>query len=184
MQRNPASGETARHTAHRPAPVSLRPVLAADASALFPLIYRSKVTETILWDGPDSLEEYRAALADREAQMARGQKHMFTILFNGNPVGSCDFRPGSPADMGLWIGEKFQGQGIGTQAIKELVKHGFQMPETQTIESHIFVGNFASRRIFEKNGFTYTGNIPAEKHGKPIEEWVLALKRSEYEAHH
>lgn len=164
--------------------ISIRPVKASDADALFPLIYRSKVTETILWDGPESLDEYRKGLADREKQTADGKIHMFTILFHGTPVGSCDFRPGSPADMGIWIGEKFHGQGIGTQAIKQLVKYGFQMPETKKIEGHIFVGNFASRRAFEKNGFVYMGIIPAQKHGKSIEEWVLTLERKNYETNH
>jgi hypothetical protein len=38
------------------------------AKKLFPLIYGTAVTETILWDGPDSLKSYESGFAEREIQ--------------------------------------------------------------------------------------------------------------------
>jgi RimJ/RimL family protein N-acetyltransferase len=66
----------------------------------------------------------------------------------------------------------------GTDALFPMI-HGFQMPETQKIEPGIFVGNTASRRVFEKNGFKLEGTL--EKRGKWLDEWLLGLVRSDYE---
>lgn len=168
---------------------SLRPVLAADADALFPMIHQQPVTDTILWDGPPNLTSYREGLATKEKATREGQEHMFTLLAGDAPAGSCSFRPESGndfrADIGLWIGAPYQGLGLGSFAVKELVKYGFQMPNIQKIEGGIFVGNIASRRIFEKNHFKLEGTIRAKvlKRGKALDEWIFGITRDEYENH-
>jgi RimJ/RimL family protein N-acetyltransferase len=166
---------------------SLRPVRGSDADALFPLIHRRPVTDTILWDGPLNLTSYREGLLAKEKATHEGKEHMFTLLASGRPAGSCSFRPEEDndfrADIGLWIGEAYQGKGLGSFAVKELVKYGFQMPKIKKIEAGIFVGNTASRRIFEKSGFRLEGTIrlKVEKRGKWLDEWLLGLLRSDYE---
>src|SRR5687768_15745253 len=92
---------------------SMRQVRQSDADALFPLIYGSKVVETIAWNGPSSLEEYRRLLAEREETTRQGQTHYFTICENDSPVGAGSLKPyytGHRADIGLWIGEGHQGK--------------------------------------------------------------------------
>ncbi|MGZ3775843.1 MAG: hypothetical protein ACXVCY_18780 [Pseudobdellovibrionaceae bacterium] len=42
--------------------ISIRGVLGSDADFLFPLIHGSSVTDTIVWDGPTNLIEYKACL--------------------------------------------------------------------------------------------------------------------------
>lgn len=169
---------------------TLRPVRGSDADALFPLIHRQPVTNTILWDGPHDLTSYRDGLSTKEKATAEGSEHMFTLVADGKLAGSCSFRPEEDndfrADIGLWIGAPFQGLGLGTFAVKEMVKYGFQMPNIQKIEAGIFVGNEASRRIFEKNGFILEGTIRAKvlKKGNPLDEWIFGIMRKDYENHH
>ena len=165
----------------------MRPVCAADAGLLFPMIFQTRVTDAILWDGPESLAAYQEGLAEKEAATRAGRQHMFTLFYGSQAAGSASFRlyaedPAS-ADIGLWIGEPFQGKGLGTFVIKELVSYGFQMPNIQKIEASVFVGNLASRRIMEKNGFRLTGQAQTEKRGQRIEEWVFARER-ENETHY
>lgn len=166
---------------------ALRPVRGSDADILFPMIHRRPVTDTILWDGPTDLTSYRNGLSGKEAATAKGEEHMFTILVNGEPAGTCNFRPEDDndfrADLGLWIGEPYQGLGLGTFAVKELVKYGFQMPKIQKIEAGIFVGNTPSRRIFEKNKFKLEGTIRAKvlKRGEALDEWIFGITRNDYE---
>lgn len=168
---------------------SLRPVLAIDADALFPMIHRQPVTDTILWDGPPDLTSYREGLAAKEKATAEGREHLFTLLVGGTPAGNCSLRPESDndfrADIGLWVGAPYQGLGLGTFAVKELVKYGFQNPKIKKIEAGIFVGNTASRRIFEKNGFRLEGTIRAKvlKRGEPLDEWIFGITRKDYENH-
>lgn len=167
--------------------VKLKPVEAIDADELFSMIYKTAVTETIQWDGPESLENYRAGLAEREQQVREGKTHLFTIIevHSGKKIGSVDMRPFEEkfrGDMGLWIGEKFQGKGYGAEAIAQILKYGFEDLKMEKIEAQIFVGNLASRRVFEKNGFRLEGTTRkySLKRGKYLDAWSMGITKEEF----
>jgi RimJ/RimL family protein N-acetyltransferase len=167
--------------------ISLRPVTARDARELFPLVYQTRVPNTLAWDGPLSLEEYQNGYAAREVQMRRGEIHLFTILeaASGHPVGAIDIRPENQpgrADIGLWIGEPYQGKGYGTQAVSQIIDYGFQQLGLDKVEACIFTGNWASRRIFEKNGFILERTIrnAVLKQGRWLDEWLVGINREDY----
>lgn len=61
------------------------------------------------------------------------------------------------AELGFWLGEKYWGKGIITEAVKGIVKHGFEVMELNRIYSSCFVDNYGSKRVHEKVGFTYLG---------------------------
>jgi ribosomal-protein-alanine N-acetyltransferase len=159
--------------------VTLRGILASDAEILFPMIHNSPITKTIVWDGPPNLQEYQKGLVEREQQHREGKVHFFTILEANRPVGSITIRPMNDfrADIGLWVGEKFQGQGFGSEAVKQILDYGFNKLNLRKIEAAIFVGNNASRKIFEKNGFQLEGTIRCalKKRGEYLDEWVFGL---------
>lgn len=168
--------------------IELRPPLESDAEVLFPLIHGTSVPDTLAWDGPQSLEEYQRALRTRGAQVAAGLLHFFTIVerASGHPIGSCDVRPdedGSRAMVGLWIGESYQGRGLGTAVIGELTAYAYKKLNVGRVEADVFVGNLRSRRAFERNGFKLLRTIPGAvmKRGKPIDEWRMGLDRKVWE---
>ncbi|MGD8815372.1 MAG: GNAT family protein [Anaerolineales bacterium] len=168
--------------------IELRPPEESDAHDLFPLLKGTSVTDTLAWDGPASLREYQHALRTREAQVAAGLTHFFTIVecASGRAIGSCDVRPdedGIHAMVGLWIGEPYQGRGLGTAVIARLVSFAFETLGTNRLEADVFVGNLKSRRAFERNGFVLLRTIHAAvvKRGMPIDEWRLILKREHWE---
>lgn len=159
----------------------LRPVLGKDADILFSGIFNASVTDTIQWDGPMDLDEYRKALEEREKLHKEGKAHFFTILEEADQtaVGSINIRPDNDfrANIGLWVGQKYQGRGAGTSAVAAVVKYGFEVLKLQKIEAYVFVGNHSSRKIFEKNGFILEGTLRsvAKKRGKLVDEWVLGI---------
>jgi len=172
----------------------LRPVQAKDADLLFPLIYHSPVTDTLMWDGPDSLEEYRHGMSRRSFQTAHGEDHMMTIVVEDDfhaadpiPVGSADMRPEDDqklrADIGLWIGIPFHGKGYGSLVVRWLVDYGFTRLGLEKIEASIYTGNTASRRIFEKNGFLLEGTIRKAtlKRGQWQDDWRMGITREDYQ---
>lgn len=168
-------------------PIELRPVRVEDAEMLFPLIYQTGVADTLLWDGPASLDEFIQALREREEQVKRGERHGFTIIesASGLTIGSASIRPDEHnfrADIGLWIGKPYQGKGFGTQVVRWLVEYGFDRLGLEKIESSVFVGNQASRRIFEKNGFSLEGTLrkAVRKYGQAVDEWLFGITREEY----
>ncbi|MGZ3771659.1 MAG: GNAT family N-acetyltransferase [Bdellovibrio sp.] len=163
--------------------ISLRGVLGADADFLFPYIHNSPVTDNIVWDGPTTLAEYKDGLNQRETQHLNGEVHFFTIIESANnPIGTITIRPQNEfrADIGLWIGLPFHGKGYGTEAIQLITDYGFDKLKLQKIEALVFVGNLASRKIFEKNGYVLEGTIRSavKKRGKLLDEWILGLVKS------
>ncbi|MFL5815477.1 MAG: GNAT family N-acetyltransferase [Bdellovibrionia bacterium] len=165
---------------------TLKPVKEADAAELFELLHGSNVTDTILWDGPDSLDTLRRGLKEREELHQEGKCHQFTIVevSSGKRIGSIDIRPYDDpfrGDMGLWIGLPYQGKGYATNAVKQILKYGFESLRMQKIEAKIFLGNVASRRVFEKCGFQLEGTIRrAEiKRGKFVDEWLFGILKEE-----
>jgi uncharacterized protein (DUF952 family)/RimJ/RimL family protein N-acetyltransferase len=171
----------------------LRPALPEDADILFPLIYHSPVNDTLVWDGPESQDEYRHGMARRAFQTAHGEDHMMTIVIEDDlavaapiPIGSADIRPEADqklrADIGLWIGLPYHGKGYGTLAARWLVDYGFTQMGLEKIEASIYTGNTASRRIFEKNGFILEGTIRKAtlKRGQWQDDWRVGITREDY----
>lgn len=158
-----------------------------DVDRLLPLICRSDVTRTIAWDGPPSEPEYRENWRNIVADAATRKRHFFTIVdpISSEPAGTCDVRPDGDAfraSLGLWIGLRFQSRGLGTRVVADLVRYGFEELGLCKLDAMVFCGNWASRRVFEKNGFVLEGTIRCAlaKRGVPIDEWHLGLVNPGY----
>ncbi len=68
------------------------------------------------------------------------------------------------AEIGYWLGEKYWGQGITTQAVKLVTKYGFEKLGLRRIYAFVFIWNKASAKVLEKSGFKYEGRL--KKHAK------------------
>lgn len=75
----------------------------------------------------------------------------------------------SAATMGYWIGERFAGQGLMTDAVVTLVQHCFDRLGLHHIEAACLPGNVASRRVLTKCGFSAEGT--ARKYLRINGEW-------------
>jgi len=167
--------------------IYLQPVQGNDAEALFPLIFSTPVADTLAWDGPETRESFRDALDERAVQVARGERYIFTIVesASGQPVGSASIRPDADkfrGDIGLWIGQPYHNRGYGTRVVRRLLAYGFDALGLEKIEGCVFVGNWASRRIFEKNGFQLEGTIRKAvcKRGLALDEWLFGITREDW----
>jgi ribosomal-protein-serine acetyltransferase len=87
------------------------------------------------------------------------------------------------AYIGYWIGEKYQGKGYVTKAVKDLLKIGFTELNLNKIEIKVVEENIKSRNIPEKLGFINTGVIRDSGllHGKYVSHVLYSLLRDEYE---
>lgn len=165
--------------------IELRPVLETDADVLFPYVFRTAVTDTLIWDGPESIEEYQEALRLREERTKAREELIYTMLDGtGAEVGSIGLHPdftNRSGTVGLWIGTPFQGMGYGSEALRQIVEMAFGEMRLERLEARIYKGNVASRRIFEKNGFLLEGTLRrvALKRGVFLDEWVMGAIREE-----
>ena len=169
--------------------VHLRPTIAGDAEALFPLIHGTPVTDTIAWDGPESLAAYHQWMADRTAQVAAGEPYFRMIVESASnrPIGSAGLRPepgSARGDLGLWIGVPYQGRGYGSEVVRLLLVEGFTVLCMEEMEASVIVGNLASRRVMERNAMRLDATLPGAliKRSRPVDLWRFAITREAWEA--
>lgn len=161
---------------------------AAHARALFPLLHRSPVMDTLVWDGPDDEATFVASFAEHGARTHRGEAHEFTIVGErGEPVGCLSVRPGETpgrGDFGVLVTVPHQGQGHATRAMEEALRYAFETLRWAKAEAGVFVGNVASRRLFERLGFALEGTVRRAvwKRGAYRDEWLFGILREEWAA--
>ena len=102
-------------------------------------------------------------------------------------IGSCAFDHIDwhvrMAEFGIIIGEKkYWNRGYGTDAVRLLVKHGFETLNLNRIFLHVFDTNPRAIRAYEKAGFTLeVRERQAEfKHGKYIDVLLMSILKDEY----
>lgn len=61
------------------------------------------------------------------------------------------------AEIGYWIGEKYWGKGIVSEAIKQITAYGFNTLKLERIYAGVFDYNRGSMRALEKNGYALEG---------------------------
>ncbi len=106
---------------------------------------------------------YTLEHAHQWIEIAQEQPHFhFAIVVNDQAVGGIGLIVGSDvyslsAEIGYWLSEQHWGQGIVCQAVKALVKYGFENLELLRIWAEVFEGNMGSMRVLEKAGFQPEG---------------------------
>ena len=106
----------------------------------------------------------------------------FAIVVEDNVVGSIGaFRKENvhcrTAEIGYYIAEPFWGQGIGTEAVRQLCQYIFKNTNIIRLFAEPFAYNTASCKILEKNGFQYEGTLRnnAVKNGVILDMRMYAL---------
>jgi RimJ/RimL family protein N-acetyltransferase len=152
------------------------------------------VFRNLIWNGPSSAEDLHDYWWERRQVFARGPMHDLSLAVieqaSGQMIGSCSLRPqplrgGEHAvwDIGYLIAPRWQGRGHGSEMVRLLVDIAFRERGAERLYADAFVGNLASRRILEKNGFVLEGlcrSVIAKPDGRR-DEWKLAMTREDWE---
>jgi len=109
---------------------------------------------------------------------------LFAIDVNGQAVGSIGIYPQSDihaknAEMGYMLSQVYWGQGIMTEAVRQLVEYAFQTFDITRIFARPFGTNKSSQRVLEKSGFALEARFEKTlfKHGEFIDELVYAKRK-------
>ena len=86
----------------------------------------------------------------------------FAIDLNGVAIGGIGIILNSDvyvmsAEIGYWLGEPFWGQGIATEAVRQMIEYVFYYFDIVRIYAEVFEINKSSMRVLEKNGFYLEG---------------------------
>jgi len=108
----------------------------------------------------------------------------FTIEVDEEAIGGIGFtvQPDvahRSAEIGYWLGEKFWGRGIATEALKAVTEYAFANYDLCRLYAHVFDWNPASARVLEKAGYRFEGRLKKSvtKNGQTIDQLIYAMVR-------
>jgi RimJ/RimL family protein N-acetyltransferase len=90
------------------------------------------------------------------------------------------------ADVGYWLGKKYQRKGYGSEALKALLDLAFKKLKLRRVEAGVFVGNPSSGKLLEKFGAKKEGikrkALIAKADKKIKDEFMYGLLKEEYKS--
>lgn len=139
----------------------LRPWQDTDAECLYTYAKDSLVGPVAGWPPHTSVENSREIIRD-----VLSVPHAYAVVLKstGKPVGCIGLMIGEASNMkigndegeiGYWIGVPYWGQGLIPEAVKEVLRFGFEEMGLTKMWCGYFEGNEKSRRVQEKCGFVF-----------------------------
>ena len=165
----------------------LRPWNEKDADSLFKYASDPDVGPIAGWaphtSVAESLEIIRTVFAAPEGY-AVGLKE------TGEAVGCCGLIFGDnvdddrhrEAELGYWIGKTYWGRGLMSEAVRAILKRGFEVLGLDVIWCSHYDGNIRSKRVIEKSGFKYDHTNPDSLSplGDPRPEHFYRMTSADY----
>ena len=141
----------------------LRPWEETDAEALNKYAKDPAVGPIAGWPPHTSVENSREII---RTILSAPETYAVVLKQTGEPVGSIGLMFGDTvhsadiadgeAEIGYWIGVPFWGQGLIPEAVRRLLRHGFEDLGLQAVWCGYYDGNTQSKRVQEKCGFQYS----------------------------
>lgn len=157
--------------------VTLRALTMADLPAV---VEQSQDPETVRWtlvprpyteaDGREFIE--RAAQAWREDTGCG-----WAIEHEGRFAGLISYQPrgGGAVEVAYAAHPAARGHGVMTRAVRLAATHAFDHGATVVLW-HARVGNFGSRKVAWRSGFTLSGSVVTTHHDQVVEAWAGHLR--------
>ena len=102
------------------------------------------------------------------------------VLAGVQSIGAETYAESRKIGTGSWLGNRFQGHGVGTEMRTAVVELAFRELEAVAVTSDVFEANAASRRVSEKLGYRVVGRETMSPRGVPEPHLKLRLDRSDW----
>jgi len=189
---DPASRNTYSFSTAR---LLLEPPDPADAPALYELAggsHREQVTAGLVWDGPDTISDIESWIEQCRVNTFEDFGFFWVIRDAsgdltgtvGRAMGIIGTRPlGVPgrADVGYWIGYPYWSRGIMSEALRAMLRFGFETLDYAKLEAEVFIDNTRALRLVESVGMTREGVVRRRrrKGGEWVDEAIYGVLREE-----
>lgn len=143
--------------------LTLRGMRVSDAPDMYEYARRPSVTEYLTWEPHTSVEETKEYLTYVGQRYRTGDFYDWSVVdkASGRMIGTCGFTsfncPADSAEIGYVLNPAFQGKGLATEAVRRVLRFGFEELSLHRIEAHFILGNEASHRLMERVGMTFEG---------------------------
>lgn len=143
----------------------LRRVENTDVNEIFALRSNPDTMKYIPRPLVKTTEDALEHIAMMEDKIENNEAINWAITIKGNPkligvIGHYRMKPEDyRAEIGYMLLPEFNGKGIISEAVKEVVKYGFKIMKLHSIEAIIAPENYASAKVLEKNGFVKEAHL-------------------------
>lgn len=152
------------------------------------MLLHLEVTKYVTWDYHKSIEDSMNYLKSVIQRYENKEVSEWAIVYKENNkfVGTHGYIWWLPAharaEIAYALARKYWNKGLMTEAIKEVVRFGFEKMLLNRIEARCMVENIASQRVMEKAGMTFEGILREQMFAKGIYHDVklYSILRKEY----
>lgn len=143
--------------------LTLRGMRVSDAPDMYAYACREDVTRYLLW------QPHRDMSYTRDYLTYIGQRYRTGDFFDwalvcradGRMIGTCGFTSfdfaASSGEIGYVLNPDYGGQGLATEAVREILRFGFERLGLHRLEARFMRGNDKSRRLMERVGMQFEG---------------------------
>ncbi len=166
----------------------LRQMTIRDAGDVFDYARDPEVARFTIWDAHRSVDDSRAFLTSVIRGYAQREVATWGVVHRteGRLIGTCGYngwnRVHCRAELGYAFSRKFWNQGLATEAVRALIKFGFNRLSFNRIEAFCVPENLASARVMEKVGMVYEGLLRQSYFAKGVyrDLKVYSILREDY----
>jgi len=164
----------------------LRPLRLEDAPAWYAYLADPEVTRQTSYNvsSVNTVENFIATYLSDYSQR-RSSRWALAETDSNQLVGTCGYYSWNPehsiAELGYDLSREYWGKGLMTEAVRAVVRWGFNDVEINRIQATVMAGNAASIRLLEKCGFQSEGLLREYKicRGEPRDFWMFAQLRAD-----
>lgn len=171
----------------------LRPWKETDAEMLYEYAKHPEVGPSAGWPVHTSVEHSREII---RTVLSEPETYAVVLKETGQPVGSIGLMIGAESNLriaadegeiGYWIGVPYWGRGLIPEAVRELMRYGFEDLDLKTLWCGYFEGNEKSRRVQEKCGFRHhhiEKDKPWPLTNSVYTEFITCITKEQWEESH
>lgn len=166
----------------------LRPLTGDDLEFVFRHFSDPEVNRYLLDDDPVTTREQARAIIDFYLPPAGKPFNRWVIARkpDGRPIGTCGYhqwqRRHRRAEIGYDLEKASWRQGYATEALRAVLRHGFERMDLNRVEAMVHPENTASVRVLERLGFRKEGLLRQSVCQGNVyhDHWLLALLKAEW----
>lgn len=166
----------------------LRKITMEDAYDMFAYCSDEEVAKYVTWNAHKNIEDTETFIASilENYQDHKPAPWGIVLKENNRLIGTVGFTSMNPihhsAEIGFALSRNNWGKGIMTEAVKEIIKYGFETLHLNRIQAMCFKDNIASERVMIKSGMSYEG-LHRQKifnNGRYIDVKLYSILKEEY----
>jgi ribosomal-protein-serine acetyltransferase len=170
--------------------VRLRYLRLDDAPRILELLNNPEVPRHFLWEPPRDLEEAREYVSGFQHEVYRQWAYHFAVVSGeaNELIGVANLYHidalAREAEIGIWLGREFWGQGVQQEVNRLLLQFGFEALELRRIVFQVALENTRAQAAFRKLGATQYGRVQlfSRRQNRSVEHLVYGLEASDWRA--